>query len=289
MVKDLLLVSTGKSRGHEGFLGYCQAAVKELFGNATEVLLINYANPSYMDQLIAKDRAFAHTESMEVPTPVEREQRYTEFMRPTFQQMGFKLSGIEEHEKPYEAIGNAQAVYLAGGNTYDLHEGLHSRQVLDILQTRLNEGLTGLCVSAGTVLVGQSIYTSNDNAKTTFGIGTGLQLVPFSIKPHFRVPIPVSEAERTQIRQIRPDLVDLVDYQGESHIDRVMEFHHDHAEPVVGLPEGSMLRVRGDSIQVGGVRPARIMLRNRLMANYEPAIHVTPGESIDLFLRDHVF
>ena len=67
-------------------------------------------------------------------------------------------------------------------------------------------------------------------------------------------------------------------HMGETREERLRQFHEENSEPVVGLREGTMLRVEGDSIVLLGVRPARIFRRGR-----EP-VEVPPGTALEEIL-----
>ena len=65
---------------------------------------------------------------------------------------------------------------------------------------------------------------------------------------------------------------------GETRETRIREFHEENATPVVGLREGAMLRVEGDSVLLKGIAGARIFRRGQ-----EP-IEVLPVARLEPFL-----
>src|SRR5437667_222433 len=52
-------------------------------------------------------------------------------------------------------------------------------------------------------------------------------------------------------------------FKGETREERIREFHEENTIPVVGIREGSLLRVEDDAVTLLGMSPARIFLRGR--------------------------
>jgi len=69
--------------------------------------------------------------------------------------------------------------------------------------------------------------------------------VPFQINPHYLDPAPEST------------------HKGETREERLTEFLEENDVPVLGLREGSWLRVEGEAARVEGARPARLFTRDR--------------------------
>ena len=68
-------------------------------------------------------------------------------------------------------------------------------------------------------------------------------------------------------------------HKGETREQRLGEFHEENDLAVVGLREGSMLRVDGDRMELRGLRPARVFERGR-----DPVEH-EPGADLSALLR----
>ena len=62
---------------------------------------------------------------------------------------------------------------------------------------------------------------------------------------------------------------------GETREERIRQFHEENAAPVVGLREGTMLRIEGDTVRLLGIAPARIFRRGR-----DP-LEVPPGTFLE--------
>ena len=79
-----------------------------------------------------------------------------------------------------------------------------------------------------------------------------LNLVPFNINPHYLDPDPGSK------------------HMGETRETRIKEFHHFNDETVVGLREGSWLRVSGKDIELRGPHSARIFEKDKTPYEVQP-------------------
>jgi dipeptidase E len=66
---------------------------------------------------------------------------------------------------------------------------------------------------------------------------------------------------------------------GETRETRIQEFHVHNRQPVVGLREGSMLRVTGEKLVLKGSLPARIFLQG------QPAMEFKPGDDINFLME----
>jgi dipeptidase E len=79
-----------------------------------------------------------------------------------------------------------------------------------------------------------------------------LELVPFNINPHYVDPGPNGRRG------------------GETREDRIREFHAYNAAPVVGLREGSALRVEGPEVRLVGTASARLFRRGARPVELQP-------------------
>ena len=282
--RNLLLVSNSKTQTDPRFLGYCEREVQEHFKGVQTVLFIPYAEPSAVNSIALNARR-ARNEPLDIPYSKERRDVYTDYLRGRFQQMGFNLVGIHEQDNPIQAIKKAQAVYIGGGNTFDLLRTLNANGLFEPIQKRVKEGMPYLGVSAGTVVAGMNIGSSNDNSKPVPSLDA-LELVPFCIKPHYQEPFTISNEDLARIRDINVEAATRLSHQGETHLDRTMEFHHDFPYTVVGLKEGGILHVKGNTVTLIGNSGARILPRSTFITKYEPAQIYEPGSSIDFILQN---
>lgn len=107
----------------------------------------------------------------------------------------------------------------------------------------VRDGLPRMGASAGTNMAAPTLRTSNDMPIVQPPSFETLGLVPFQINPHYLDPDPAST------------------HKGETREERLTEFLEENDVPVLGLREGSWLRVDGDRAHVRGARPARLFTR----------------------------
>ena len=174
---------------------------------------------------------------------------YTTKVAEAFAKINKNVKGIHEFENPIEAIQNAEAIFTGGGNTFVLTYQLYKNNLIEALKTAVKNGTPYLGTSAGSNICGLTIKTTNDMPIVYPPSFNALAFVPFNINPHY----------------LEPDTNSI--HMGETRETRINEFHHYNTPPVIGLREGSWLRVNENSIILKGPLPARIFEYNK--APYE--------------------
>ena len=112
--------------------------------------------------------------------------------------------------------------------------------------------------SAGSNLACPTIRTTND--------------MPIVEPPSLRRP-------RPRAFQINPHYLDPEPgstHMGETRETRIREFHEENETPVVGLREGAILRVEGESVLLKGVAGARIFRRGQEPVEVTPVAEIGP-------------
>jgi dipeptidase E len=186
---------------------------------------------------------------------------YTAKVKEAFEKWEIDVTGIHEYDDPIKAVNEAEAVFIGGGNTFVLLRNLYANKIILPLQERVKKGMPYMGTSAGTNVAGRTIGTTNDMPIVHVKTFDALQFVPFNINPHYLDPIEGST------------------HMGETRETRISEFHHHNRQPVVGLREGSMLRVEGDKINLLGKLPARIFLQG------QKPMEFYPGDDIGFLLE----
>ncbi len=165
---------------------------------------------------------------------------YTKKAAKAFAKIGITVKGLHEFKNPAEAITTAKGIFTGGGNTFVLVNALYKFKLINPLKAAVKNGIPYLGTSAGSNICGLTMCTTNDMPIVYPPSFKTLSFVPFNINPHYLDPDPSSK------------------HMGETRETRIKEFHKFNTQPVVGLREGSWLKIKGQSIQLKGVLNARV-------------------------------
>jgi dipeptidase E len=185
-----------------------------------------------------------------VPFAAHDHAAYTDMVRTRFAAMGYEVVPVAELER-------AEGLFIGGGNTFRLLKTLQERNLIEPLQARVRAGLPYAGSSAGSVLTSPTIRTTNDMPIVQPASFDSLGFISFQLNCHYLDPDPGST------------------FKGETREQRLQEFHEENTIPVVGLREGSALRVVDDAVTLLGTNAARIFLPGR------EAFEVPAGSRID--------
>lgn len=169
--------------------------------------------------------------------------QYTQMMRDGLAQIGVRVECAAAPGDLREAVTEAEAVFVGGGNSFRLLKRLRAIDALDELRTRGLAGVPYLGASAGANLACPTIRTTNDMPIVDPGSLRALGLIPFQVNPHY----PDAEVAGS------PD--------GETRQRRIAEFLDENDVPVLGMPEGTWLRVGDGAAAIGGVTGCRLFCR----------------------------
>lgn len=169
-----------------------------------------------------------------VPYALADHEAYTRKVSDALSPHGVTVTGLHTASDPVAAVREAQAVFVGGGNTFRLLATLESLGLLDPLRERVADGMPYMGASAGTNIAGATIRTTNDMPIVQPASFEALGLVPFQINPHYLDADPAST------------------HQGETREERLLQFLEDNDAAVLGLREGTWLRVDGASARIGG-------------------------------------
>jgi len=205
---------------------------------------LDHAEPFLRDFLEGRTRVvFA-------PFAFRNHDGYTASVRARLARMGLETPQLREARD----LEGVDAIFVGGGNTFRLLNTLYERALIDPIRDRVRSGaLLYIGSSAGTNIAAPAIKTTNDMPIIEPPSFAALGLVPFQINPHYLDPDPSST------------------HKGETREERIREFHEENETPVIGLREGSMLRVEGDTVTLLGKKTARLFRRG-----LEPA-EIAPG------------
>ena len=194
-----------------------------------------------------------------VPYALKDRDAYAQTAQAKLAQLGFALDSIHRAPDPRPAVENAEAIFIGGGNTFRLLKALYENRLLDVIRRRAEGGIPYVGSSAGSVVSCPTIRTTNDMPIVEPPSLTSLELVPFQINAHYIDPDPNST------------------HMGETREMRLREFHEENESPVVGIREGSMLRVENGATVMKGTTGAKIFRRG------ETPFEIAPGALVDPF------
>ncbi|NEA17429.1 dipeptidase PepE [Streptomyces halstedii] len=178
-----------------------------------------------------------------VPYALADHDTYTARVRDALEPSGITVRGIHEHTDPVAQLAESDAVFIGGGNSFRLLSALCRTGLRDAVRDAVRGGLPYMGASAGTNMAAPTLRTTNDMPIVQPPSFETLGLVPFQINPHYLDPDPDST------------------HKGETREERLTEFLEENDVPVLGLREGSWLRVRDGVAHVEGARPARLFTR----------------------------
>lgn len=165
---------------------------------------------------------------------------YTARVAAAFEPLNIRVTGLHTCSEPETAIQKAEALFTGGGNTFLLVKQLYDLVLMDTLKSTIEGGTRYLGTSAGSNIGGISMRNTNDMPIVYPSDFRTMGLVPFNINAHYLDPDPSST------------------HNGETRETRIKEFHVFNDTPVVGLREGSWVRVAGNRITTEGSKPSRI-------------------------------
>jgi dipeptidase E len=194
-----------------------------------------------------------------VPYALKDRDAYAQTAQAKFAQLGFALDSIHRAPDPRKAVESAEALFIGGGNTFRLLKNLYENRLLDAIRARVENGMPYVGSSAGSVVSCPTIRTTNDMPIVEPPSLTSLGLISFQLNCHYVDADPSST------------------HMGETRAVRLREFHEENETPVVGIREGSMLRVEDGTIVLKGTTGAKIFRRG------ETPSEITPGTIVDPF------
>ena len=221
-MKKIILASTSTVYG-SNYLEYLLPTLSVFFTNVKTVLFLPYARPS----------GISYTS-------------YTSIVKEAFVNINIAVKGIHEFKNPTDAIKSAEAIFVGGGNTFELVNQLYKNDLLGVLREVIDTGTPYLGSSAGSNICGVNIKNTNDMPIVYPPSFTTLGCLSFNINAHYLDPIDGSS------------------HMGETRETRIKEFHVLNDTPVLGLREGSWLEVMDDTITLRGSHTARLFLQNQI-------------------------
>lgn len=228
------------------------------------LLLISSSNVhgyGYLDHAEPEIRALGAKRIAFAPFALADYDGYTEKIRERLGRMDIDVMQL----KSARDLDAVDALFVGGGNTFRLLKTMYELSLLDPIRLRVRSGaLAYIGSSAGTNIAAPTIRTTNDMPIVEPPSLDALGLVPFQINPHYLDPDPSST------------------HKGETREERILQFREENTAPVIGLREGTMLRIADEDVTLVGTTTARIFVRGRAPYEAPPGkLHLLPpGEGV---------
>lgn len=165
---------------------------------------------------------------------------YEEKVNNRFKDIGHKVTSIHHFSDPVKAVEEAEAIIVGGGNTWKLVRSMRDNNIIAAIRKKAQAGTPYVGWSAGSNVACPTLRTTNDMPIIDpLGFDV-INLVPFQINPHYL--------------DVHPQ-----GHGGETREDRINEFITENKGMyVVGLREGSMLKLEDGELSLIGAKTARI-------------------------------
>ncbi|MBI3448291.1 MAG: dipeptidase PepE [Acidobacteria bacterium] len=210
-----------------------------LLSNSTE------AGRGYLDHAIEglRDHLAGVKRLAFVPFALRDHAAYGAKVRDRLAPLGIDVTTLLAGLRDARTVEEADAIFIGGGNTFRLLDRLIATGLLAPIRREALAGKPYVGASAGTVVSGPTIRTTNDMPIVHPPTLDALALVPFQINCHYLDADPRST------------------HMGETRETRLREFHEENDTPVVGLREGAWLRVVGECATLCGTTGARLFVK----------------------------
>ena len=177
---------------------------------------------------------------------------YAARVRGRFEEIGYHLDSVHAADDAIAAVEQAEAIAVGGGNTFHLLRALYQANLPGKIRSRVHGGMPFIGWSAGSNVACPTIRTTNDMPIVEPPTLAALNLVPFQINPHY--------TDAT-----------LEHHGGETREERLLEWTKVNGGVyVVGLREGTALRIEGMEITLLGEKSARVFIEGREPTEYGP-------------------
>jgi dipeptidase E len=240
MKKKLLLISNSTNYGEE-YLEWPKIHIKNFLDciGAKRILFVPYAGIA-----LSYDGLEASYDA------------YEERVSKVFHSLGFEIYSIHRESDPVQAVKDALAIVVGGGNTFHLVYMLHLLKLMKPIREAVENGVAFLGWSAGANLACPTMRTTNDMPIVEPESMNCLNLVPFQINPHY--------LDAT-----------IEGHGGETREQRIEEFlvvnNNVH---VIGLREGTLLSIKDSKIVLKGKRPMRVFKFGSSPKEFEPGSNI---------------
>lgn len=175
-------------------------------------------------------------------------------------QLGFEIISSHTSQDPVSLLEQVGGVYIGGGNTFRLLNKLYQTNLIKAIPEKIQKGMPYMGSSAGSNVACPTIKTTNDMPIVYPPSFDAMDLIKIQINPHY------IDTDPTALRN------------GETREERLIQFHEENSTPIIGLREGTALKVVNKKIELLGPYPARLFQQNK------ESVEVQPGSVLSQFL-----
>ena len=232
----LLLISNSTNAGEE-YLDYPKYNIKDFLGDKpVKALFIPYAAGTFsFDDYEAK-------------------------VANRFNEVGHDIVSIHRFKDPVQAVEEAEAIVVGGGNTWQLLKMTQDNGLIEPIRKKVMSGTPYIGWSAGSNMACPTIRTTNDMPIIEPDSFNALKLIPFQINPHYLDANPDGHAGETR----------------QQRIEEFMEINP--GMYIAGLREGTMLHLEDKALKLVGPRDMRIFRKG------DTPYEVSAGDDLNFLL-----
>lgn len=243
----LLLLSGGRYKG-QGFATYARDWVLSHFDASKPIMFVPYACQDHDD--------------------------YEKYVADAFKTLDLEIISCHKYDHK-ELLGKVGGVFVGGGNSFRLVDQLQRTGLINLIDEAVRDGLPYMGASAGSNVAAPTIMTTNDMPIIQPASFNAFGFTSFQINPHY---LDVNPDDADVIKQVaaKYDVADLdkiyaaikevipsLNHFGETREERIIEFHEENDIPIIGLREGTAVRVIGSKVELLGERTARLFRKGQ--------------------------
>ena len=216
----------------------------------------------YLDHVEDEIRDFIgrRTRVVFVPYALHERRAYCAQAESRLRELGLEFTSVHDVSNASRKIEDSQIIFVGGGNTFRLLHELQNNSLIEPIRHAVASGALYIGSSAGSIVACPSLKTTKDMPVVQPRSFEALSLVPFQISPHYLDPDPTST------------------HMGETQEQRILQFLEENEEPVIGLREGSFLRIEDDVVVLKGPHSARVFRPGT------PPVEVSSGTNLNELL-----
>ena len=196
----------------------------------------------YLDHVESEIRDFVGSRKrvVFVPYALHNRRAYCAQAETRLRELGLEFTSVHEVSNASREIEAAEIIFVGGGNTFRLLLELQKNNLIEPIRRAVRAGTLYIGSSAGSIVACPSLKTTKDMPVVQPMSFEAMSLVPFQISPHYLDPDPSST------------------HMGETQEQRIQQFLEENEEAVIGLREGSFLRVEENAVMLKGPHSARM-------------------------------